>query len=358
MTVIVRANRPGQPFVPPRYYAVLVDVLVALGHDRSTILHTVRLESSLLASDGRYLTLAQVEALVGHACRLENTDDLGLRVGQRLQLMSHGALSVAALTAPSPRAALQTIVEFFPLIMPLFSIRIDSQGESTDVRLNARFPLDPDVERFHTATMSGSLYAQLCFLIGGPMPSGVELFARHPRPEGLPSWVDDIGVALHFDQPHYAIRVPTRLLEIAMPLADPRTHELGLQSCRDALDAMPDPTLLSSAVSLALQQHGPPFPNVDTVARSLSVSSRSLRRKLDEEGTSFRELLEDVRLALADEWLRDPGRSITDIGISLGYADASNFSRAYRRARGKSASQARTELQDENAHTKQGLGQK
>lgn len=344
MTVADNANLPRQAFVPPRYYAALVDTLSDLGHDRGALLRAARVDAKLLASEDSYLTLAQVEVLVGHACTLENTDDLGLRVGQRLQLMSHGALSVAAVTAATARGALDVVVEFFPLIMPLFSIEVHEYRAKTGMRLTVRYPLSPEVERFHTATMSGSLYAQLSFLLGGIVPEGVEVLARHPRPAGLPAWVDDVGIKLCFNQPHYEVRVPSSTLAVAMPLADARTHDLGRQRCREALESMPDPSRLSSAVGRFLQESGPPFPSLESTSRALSLSSRSLRRRLDEEGTSFRGILEDVRLSLADKWLADPARTITDIGISLGYADASNFSRAYRRARGKSATQARAEL--------------
>ncbi|MBK7153865.1 MAG: helix-turn-helix domain-containing protein [Sandaracinaceae bacterium] len=47
---------------------------------------------------------------------------------------------------------------------------------------------------------------------------------------------------------------------------------------------------------------------------------------------------------MADQWLADPHRSITDIGLELGYSDAANFSRAFRAARGRTPNEARAEL--------------
>ncbi len=336
--------RPTLAFIPTRYYAVLVDVLTELGHDPAPLLALVGQGPALLASEERLLTLAEVEALVGHAVTLEDTDDLGLRVGQRLQVMSHGSLSVAALTAPSTGAALDTVVEFFSLLMPLFTITVHHYGATTGVRLSVRWPLAPEVERFHTATMSGSIYAQLHFLLGGALPAGVELFARHPRPPGLPNWVDQVGVALHFDAPNYEIRVPSAVLNLPMPLADARSHELARQRCQELLEARQDPSRVSDAVARILNDRGPPFLSLEEVARALSLSSRSLRRRLEAEGSSFRAVLEEVRLTLADQWLSDPQRTITEISISLGFTDASNFSRAYRRARGESPAKARSGL--------------
>lgn len=338
------AQRPAQAFVPSRYYAMLLDVLAERGHARADLLRLAGVATEALGSDEGYLTLLQVEALVGRACAVENTDALGLEVGKRLQLMSHGSLSMAALTAPTVAAAVDLVVQCFPLIMPLFALSVQPRGTATGVRLHVRFPLDAEVERFHTATMSGSLYAQLHFLLGGALPKEVELDARHPRPPGLPSWVDTLDIALRFDQPHYELRVPTSVLALPLPLADARAHASARKRCLDELASRPDPARTSSLVMHALSEHGPPFPDLTDVSRALALSTRSLRRRLSEEGTSFRQLQGEARLALAERFLADPRRSITEIGLSLGYADAANFSRAFRAARGCTPHEARAAL--------------
>ncbi len=336
--------RPVQAFIPPRYYAILLDVLSERGHDPAALALLSGIPADAFVGDESYLTLAQVEALVGRGCELENTDELGLQVGQRLQLMSHGSLSVAALTSPTIADAIELIVECFALLMPLFALSVHPRGTRTGVRLGVRWPLHPEVERFHTATMSGSLYAQLRFLLGGVLPKDVELDARHPRPPGLPAWVDGIDIALRFDQPHYELRMPTSLLGVALPLADARAHETARKRCLEQLASRPDPARVASMVAHALSEHGPPFLDLEAVSRVLGLSSRSLRRRLQEEGVSFRELQSHARLTLADRWLADPRRSITEIGLELGYADAANFSRAFRSARGRTPNEARAEL--------------
>jgi AraC-like DNA-binding protein len=74
-------------------------------------------------------------------------------------------------------------------------------------------------------------------------------------------------------------------------------------------------------------------PSSDTVARSLGMSGRTLRRRLERDGRSFRELLDQTRMAAADRMLLDPERTISQIASALGFAEASSFSRCYRRLR-------------------------
>lgn len=75
------------------------------------------------------------------------------------------------------------------------------------------------------------------------------------------------------------------------------------------------------------------------VASQLNLSERSLRRQLHSEQTSFRQLLEEVRQALAEELLATGGLSLEDIASRLGYGESSNFIHAFKRWKGLPPSQ-------------------
>ena len=83
------------------------------------------------------------------------------------------------------------------------------------------------------------------------------------------------------------------------------------------------------------------------VAEALCMSSRQLQRKLAEEDTSFVEILKNIRYQLACDYLKDPTRSITDISLTLGFRDQSNFASAFKRWHGSSPSQYRNEISQE-----------
>jgi AraC-like DNA-binding protein len=119
-------------------------------------------------------------------------------------------------------------------------------------------------------------------------------------------------------------------------LADPKAHAAACAQCDELLAAMLMPDRTASEVRALLEQAGPPFPDFEAVARALGASSRTIRRRLDAEGVSFRVLLDEVRLGLAKRWLARGDRPITAIGLELGYADSANFTRAFRRAFGQS----------------------
>jgi AraC-like DNA-binding protein len=75
---------------------------------------------------------------------------------------------------------------------------------------------------------------------------------------------------------------------------------------------------------------------IDTIAESLSLSRRTLQRSLAEQGLSYSQLLTEVRTRRAAGWLERTDMPIAAIAYELGYTDASNFTRAFRRQIGVS----------------------
>ena len=72
-------------------------------------------------------------------------------------------------------------------------------------------------------------------------------------------------------------------------------------------------------------------PTLAAIAKLLEVSDRSLRRQLREQGISFRGLLDELRMRIALRYLRTTRLANEDIALALGFSDATNFRRAFRR---------------------------
>jgi len=88
--------------------------------------------------------------------------------------------------------------------------------------------------------------------------------------------------------------------------------------------------LISSVNRLLLSNPGE-FPRLDSVARRLSLGARTLRRRLQELGTSYQKLLDEIRCELATEYLRSTNLTIQEIAELLGYSEVTNFRRAFLR---------------------------
>jgi len=90
-------------------------------------------------------------------------------------------------------------------------------------------------------------------------------------------------------------------------------------------------------------------PTQDLVSRELHMSKRSLQRRLQDEGTSFSDLLRDLRKERARDYLRK-NHALGDVAFLLGFSDHSNFTRAFKSWYGLTPSQFRDSLVASVAH--------
>ena len=79
----------------------------------------------------------------------------------------------------------------------------------------------------------------------------------------------------------------------------------------------------------------------ESVAKTLNMSVRSLQRRLQQVGTTFRTLFETARRDLASTYVEDPEIELVEVAFLLGFSDQSAFSRAFKRWTGHTPSEAR-----------------
>ena len=85
---------------------------------------------------------------------------------------------------------------------------------------------------------------------------------------------------------------------------------------------------------LLIEQIAAP-PKLDEAAKHLGLSSRSLRRKLAESGTSYQKILDDIRLKMATRLIKETETPIASSAYELGFGNASDFGRAFRKWTGQ-----------------------
>ncbi|MFL6084283.1 MAG: helix-turn-helix transcriptional regulator [Mycobacterium sp.] len=105
------------------------------------------------------------------------------------------------------------------------------------------------------------------------------------------------------------------------------------EQCRELLERSKARNGVAGRVrDLLLARPGDP-PTAEHVAREFLMSSRTLRERLAAEGTSYRELLDEIRERLAEEMLV-AGLTVAQVAERLGYLEVSSFSHAFRRWKG------------------------
>lgn len=171
------------------------------------------------------------------------------------------------------------------------------------------------------------------------MPSAV-LF-RHARPSGnLAMYQAAFGHDLRFNQDHNALLLDQETLDAPLSPRSSAARALASRVVRLEDDLPEKPLALSvEAVIRALMPYAPC--TIGEAGRALGLASRTLQARLEREGTSFIEIRDAVRADLASKYLRHSNLSAAQIAEILGYADATSFSRSFRRWHGCSLREMR-----------------
>jgi len=200
--------------------------------------------------------------------------------------------------------------------------------------------------RFPIELMIGFSYRFLCHAAGAPLPL-VEVTFAHAAGYPVAPYEELFGAPVRFDAPSSAIWLPHAALRTPFAGRDPlarRYLEAHAEQLLAALPAgrPPAPPLLAQLREAIALELAPSGAELARVARRVALSTRTLQRRLEEQGTGYQELVDDVRAAMARSLLGDRSRSIVDVAFELGYADLRSFYRAFRRWTGATPAEWRT----------------
>ena len=152
-----------------------------------------------------------------------------------------------------------------------------------------------------------------------------------PRPPDGDDWSAGFGVAASFAQPRCELRYPAAWLERAPQLANVITAAQTSRECARLLATLDGGASLARRVYRELMHTPGRFPGIESIAATLGMTGRTLRRRLQAEGTSYADMLTRVRRALAEDYLRGTRMSVDDIA---GFPGVVQIYRALRKAHG------------------------
>ncbi|MBW4475258.1 MAG: AraC family transcriptional regulator [Stenomitos rutilans HA7619-LM2] len=155
---------------------------------------------------------------------------------------------------------------------------------------------------------------------------------QHSEPDDLSAYQSLFRSPLEFDQPYNTIAFDTALLDLPLLNADSTLSAIFDQCAEKALAALPSSDRLEDRVRQALVANlRSGNPTIEAVAARVKYAPRTLQRKLKEEGTSYRDLLDEVRRELSIHYLREERIAIGEIAFLLGFSGTSAFYRAFKR---------------------------
>lgn len=317
------------------YLAALVRALEKRGVSREALLEgTDQSVAALEQPEAELPLMTAVEILRRlHAAGLDAS--LGMEVGEQLDLRHQGFLGYAVLASSTLGEAVELAMRYLRTRTRLLVMRFLEVGDRAVIRLDEGVPLGP-LYPVVMDTLVVSLFHVGRQLFGGPLPADIEVRLGYPEGAHHRAMREQTAGRMLFDCTWCEVSFPLAWLEQPTGTADPNMARLAAEQCELALRNMEQSEGLLGRVRQLAIEHLQEDRLVDRVAEALHMTPRTLRRRLQEVGTNFKTLTEELRERRAKDLLAHTGHSVEWIAAALGYGDPSNFGRAFRRWTGLS----------------------
>jgi AraC-like DNA-binding protein len=171
----------------------------------------------------------------------------------------------------------------------------------------------------------------LCRWMTGKPIRPREIRLQGPPPADLAPYQQVFQAPLRFNAEHYGLIFERGDLEAPLPSANEALAQLHDRFAGDYLARFCGSRVTHQARQMLCRLLPQGEPRREVVAQALHLSQRTLQRRLQEEGTSYQQLLDDTRRELAEQYLAQPNLTLLEVAYLLGFADPSNFFRAFRR---------------------------
>lgn len=329
---------PNRPVVPVSYPRLLLELVEEHGISRDTLLAGTLVSAASLDAPGGRLTPAEFVHMVVNAWHLTKNPALGYEFGLRTRLTAHGFLGYAVISCATLNDALLLCEKFLPLRTQALAMQHYVDGDSAVMEFTEKFDLGP-MRQFTFDSLLIGLERAGRFLLGD-YPGQAEIWFDYPEPDYYAAWRDRLP-RMHFDKPAIQLRFPVAALKQPLVMSDPISARLAVEQCERELALLGEVEDFSTRVRAVLASAEDVYPDLENVASRLFVSGRTLKRKLQQQGTTFQEILDDVRCRDATRLLENPRLSLEQIARHLGYADPANFTRAFRKWTGHAPSHFR-----------------
>lgn len=321
---------PRRPAIASGALKKLATNLTLLGLDASAICAEARFDPSICDDPDARVPLATLHDLWDVVVRRTGRMDAALQGAQSYAPGDYGLVGFVAMNCATLGEALQQVVRYMSLWTDDPGIRAHDDG-LIEVEYRSRFADRPGVRCATEATLAEILHGAR-LLTQGPL-APVKVTFTHQGPSDPAAHERFFGAPVRFRQPHTAMQMTKAQLELALPKADAQLGAFLRAMANEALarhrGAQDSP--LDQIRSLIADELHKGLPSLDSIAHRMATSERTLRRRLEQEGTSFREVLDETRSAIARSYVRDRRMPLAEVAFMLGFSEPSAFHRAFKR---------------------------
>src|ERR1700754_400599 len=308
----------------------ILKAAVARGVKAESLCEAVNFDPSVLEDPDSRMPFAQLVALYEKAAELTGDENFGLHIGESVALSAFDVVGYCALNSSTLGAAFARVARYHSIWTDgaLFTLETADDTSAIVYRYS-----DPSIlEHRQDSEMTLATVTTLCGNIATPdfTPAAVEF--QHAAPANLTEHERLFNCPVKFGATTNRLSFPSAFL--SLPIAKPDAS-LCAWLDRHAEELLtkypPRDSLIDRVRTVIADEFRGGEPSVERIADQLGLTARTLQRKLQELGTSYNDVLDQMRRQLAMRYLREPQMAICEVAYLLGFSESSSFHRAFKR---------------------------
>ena len=252
----------------------------------------------------------------------------GIESGQSLHINNCGVWGLAILTSPDVRSAFETASRYSEMSIMLSKVNLEEMNDRVTFRLNVSH-LPVSIHRFIFERYYATTLNFLQEMVPGYDFSDYRLLLPFSDPDYEQALSQLTQLTVIPDSPCYGIRASKELLDFPFPQSDSIIHQHFIAECEQVLRVHKQLPDHSQKIRDYILTNKAFFPRLSDVASSLFMSERTLKRRLQEEGHNFSEIVLDTKMALAKELLLTASLPVKVVAARLDYSEPASFIRAF-----------------------------
>lgn len=327
----------------------LPPMLRTLGFDPSAVLADTGFDPSFFNDPDMPIPYRTGGRMLAHCAAVTGCEHLGLLLSASAGAEALGLPGLLLMSAKDVRSGLHDLARYMNLHDRGALVTLDEDRGVALLGYSILGEMD-GADQVNDLSMMVACNLMRAFCGESWRPSEVLLPRRQPA--DTQPWQRGFGAPVRFDAERCALRFPARWLALSPPAANPALHQY-LRREADRLQALLGKGLVDEVRRIVHSTVSSPPCNVARVAQLLGLHERTLNRRLQADGTSFRRLRDEVLHEMSRQMLGNTSMGVADVAVALGYAEASAFIHAFtrwsgqtpdrwRRQRGRTATRRRS----------------
>lgn len=276
-----------------------------------------------------FITPEQELAVMRKIITLVPDPKIGLLIGEQYHVGVQGKLGPAAIFSDTGLEAITMFFKYIALTLTYFQYELTVKDKLAFITARELIDLK-DLRVFACEREFVSIYRIVNDIIKAPAPLNEIRFA-YPKPAYAAYYEEVFHCPVRFNAREHMIIFDSKFLSVPLPMSNPIAKQTYEQECKQLCQRLKIKETMTDQVRQEILFKEESFPSFTQLSRHLNISPRTLRRRLTDERTSYKSLVEDIRKKKAVDLLQTKSYPVEKIATELGYSDLSNFYRAFKR---------------------------